>query len=260
MTETNGICEKTEFGNIIYLSESLSYFLHFMNFAILDFQDFEIGTQEKSDAFFIAMRVMLGVESLDFDLDPRYDSLPNSVIEANNNLVNKQLMFIIGHEYAHHSLKHLDNSKMYSITSSDNKEKIQKIYNYSQKQEFEADWFAFKNSKLNKDEKSELLNGAFLFFVYLDIYQTITKFLFPANSTYSTHPEPLDRLWRLRTRIKNNVGYSKKELENFIDYAGDYKKFLIKEALPYKSDLFEFYGSLYLTKYKTKRLIDRIDF
>lgn len=56
------------------------------------------------------------------------------------------------------------------------------------------------------------------------------------------------------------MGFSRKELELFIQDAQDYKDFLINEALPYKSELFEFKGSVYLSNYKTKKLVDRIDF
>ena len=77
---------------------------------------------------------------------------------------------------------------------------------------------------------------------------------------YQTHPKPVDRLWKLKKRINNDIGFSKKELESFIKDAQVYKDFLLNEALPYKPDIFEFYGSLYLSKYKTKELVDRIDF
>jgi hypothetical protein len=143
MIEPNSICEKTKFGNIIYLSESLSYFLHFMNFAMIKFSSFEIEKTTGDESLLIALRVMLGTESLDFDLDPRYDILPQSIINENNTFVNNQLMFIIGHEYAHHALGHLKNSKIKSMASSDvfkTQNKDYKIYNYSQKQEFEADY------------------------------------------------------------------------------------------------------------------------
>jgi len=262
MTEPNGRCEKTDFGNIIYLSESLSYFLQFMNLSMLTFQGENIGIGTR-ESLLIGLRVMLGVEALDFDLDPRYDTLPEDVIQANNDLVNYQLMFIVGHEYAHHSLGHLNNSKCVDIASTDNvtKEKhIQKVYNYSQKQEFEADFFSFKNAKLNKDEKTEMLNGAFLFFIYIDIYNYVRSYIFPSSLDKKTHPEPLDRLWKLRRNIKKSIGYSKKELELFIEDAQEYKDILRKDKLPYNPELFESYGSIYLSGYKTKRMIDRIDF
>lgn len=258
MPEPNGRCEKTEFGNIIYLSESLRYFLFYMNYILLSFNGVTLDDQTKSDAFFIGLRVMLGVESLDFDLDPRYDTLPFNIIDTNNDLVNSQIMFIIGHEYAHHTLEHLRSTNMIEVFS--NEINFQKVYNYSQKQEFEADWYAFKNIKSTKEEKTEMLNGAFLFFIYMDIYNTVKEYLFPEGNKYQTHPKPVDRLWKLRKRINNDIGFSKKELELFIKDAQVYKDFLLNEALPYKPDIFEFYGSLYLSKYKTKELVDRIDF
>ena len=258
MPEPNGICERTDFGNIIYLSESLRYFLFYMNYVFLSFNGVTLDNQTKSDAFFIGLRVMLGVESLDFDLDPRHDTLPSHIIDTNNDLVNSQIMFIIGHEYAHHTLGHLRSANTLKVFP--NELNFQKAYNYFQKQEFEADWYSFKNIKATKDEKTEILNGAFLFFIYIDIYNIVRDYLLPSNNKYQTHPNPLDRLWKLRKRITNDMGFSRKELELFIQDAQDYKDFLINEALPYKSESFEFKGSIYLSNYKTKKLIDRIDF
>ncbi len=40
MPEINGICEKTRFGNIIYISEHLSSFLFYMNLVMIEFDDF----------------------------------------------------------------------------------------------------------------------------------------------------------------------------------------------------------------------------
>jgi len=198
MIEPNGVCEKTKFGNIIYLSESLSYFLFYMNLSFLEFHNFSMEIEQNLESLLIGLRVMLGVESLDFDLDPRHDILPKHIIENNNFLVNQQLMFIIGHEYAHHSLGHLNNSKFHKMNSND-LFKVQgennKIYNYSQKQEFEADWYAFKNTKLKKEKKASILNGAFLFFIYLDVYDSVKQYLHPSVKAYKTHPEPIDRLW-----------------------------------------------------------------
>ena len=184
--------------------------------------------------------------------------MPSHIIDTNNDLVNSQIMFIIGHEYAHHTLGHLRSANTLKVFP--NELNFQKAYNYFQKQEFEADWYSFKNIKATKDEKTEILNGAFLFFIYVDIYNIVRDYLLPSNNKYQTHPNPLDRLWKLRKRITNDMGFSRKELELFIQDAQDYKDFLINEALPYKSELFEFKGSVYLSNYKTKKLVDRIDF
>ncbi len=258
MQEVNGICERTDFGNIIYLSESLRYFLFYMNLVLLRFNGIKLNDQTKIDALYIALRVMIGVEALDFDLDPRYDTLPFNVINPNNTLVNSQIMFIIGHEYAHHTLNHLKSAN--KKEAYPNKVNIQEIYNYSQKQEFEADWFSFKNIKSTKEEKIEILNGAFLFFIYIDIYNTVKEYIYPESNQYKTHPKPLDRLWHLRKKINNDIGFSRKELEVFIQDAQEYKNLLLKNALPYKPQLFEFYGSVYLSNYKTNHLQDRIDY
>jgi hypothetical protein len=264
-TEPNGICERTEFGNIIYLSESLSYFLHFMNFSFINYSHLGIhfDASEINESLLIATRVMLGVEALDFDLDPRYDSIPPDAIHNNIRLVEQQLMFIIGHEYAHHSLKHLANSKLTVLQSNQvfktTNTTVPKFYNYSQKQEFEADWYAFKNTKLKKEEKEEMLNAAFLFFIYLDIHKHVQDYLNPSCLHYKTHPDPLDRLWNLRKKIPNGIGATTAELKEKIQSANGLKKILSLQ-LPYNIELFENSGSIYISKYKSKKLVDRIDY
>ena len=184
MNEVNGICQRTEYGNIIFLSESLSQFLFYMNLWLMDFEEYNLSEKTKMEALYIGLRIMLGKEVFDFDIDPRYDNLPKKLVDSLNTIVDNQLLFIIGHEYAHHTLDHLNKNMVMKINSNnlffeDKKNDEYKIYNYSQKQEFEADYYSFQNANLNKKDKEYMLNGAFTFFMYVDIYNLVKDTLLP---------------------------------------------------------------------------------
>lgn len=75
-----------------------------------------------------------------------------------------------------------------------------------------------------------------------------------------THPPPLDRLWRLRKKLKPNIGPSQTSIKEAIQAASDAHSalgHLIAEKGP---NVLEFYGSFYLPSFKPKRGIDRIDY
>jgi hypothetical protein len=256
--EANGVCIKTPFGSIIVLSYSLRHFLFYMN--LFQFgEQLDVKQEDINSAFILAIRIMFGKESLDFELDTR-GKLPKAIKREIDALTDWQMQFIIGHEYAHHYLGHLDNQ---SVLKSHNRfsvidEKI-KHYTYKQKCEFEADINSINEANYNDNDKSQLLNGAFLFFMSLHIYDKIEDYIFPRNNYPRTHPEPIDRLWNLRNSINSNLGYSTEVLNNFEKGTNSYVDYFLKEYLPYNIEKIEMVGSVYLPNYKKKFLIDRLD-
>lgn len=256
--EANGLCIKTPFGNIIALSYSLRYFLFYMN--LFQFGE-HLGVKGKdiSSAFILAIRIIFGKESLDFEIDTR-GKLPKSIKREIDKLTDWQMQFIIGHEYAHHYLGHLENQsilKSYDGLNLDS-QRIQH-YTYKQKCEFEADVNSINKTTYNKDDKSELLNGAFLFFMSLHMYGKIEDYIFPRNGRPRTHPEPIDRLWKLRNSTNSKLGYSAEILTNFEKNTNSYMEHFLTEYLPYNIDKIEMTGSVYLPSYKKRFLIDRLD-
>ncbi len=103
----DAMCLRTECGRIIVISEVLRYFLYFMTLANLEMVGFEeIPPSVAGSALTIAARTMAMNEALDFDLDPR-GTIPPRIDFIVNDLVDWQMRFIIGHEYAHHALGHV---------------------------------------------------------------------------------------------------------------------------------------------------------
>jgi len=257
--ETNAFCFKTPAGNAIAITFALKYFLYYMN--IFGFADFwKISEDDKFMAFVIATRTMLGKESLDFEIDSRGE-LPLNIHEFIDYQTNNELKFVIGHEYAHHYLNHLSQSKLKVLQLNKKNSISVRIYPQRHSLEFEADYNAVINPT-DKKEKEALATGAFNFFLWLDLYQLVEEFIFPPMSSFTTHPKPLDRLWALRNRLDKSIGPNEKELREAVNSYTKFKNDLINEFLPYNIEMIEEYGSLYLPNYKKRDEIkqDRIDF
>lgn len=257
--EANGMCFQTPFGNIIVLSYALRHFLFYMN--VFHFGS-QLGIKEEDSfySFLLAVRIMMGKESLDFELDTR-GKLPKSIKRQIDFLTDWQMSFIIGHEYAHHYLGHLETK---SILKSHTKvlaigDKIQH-YTHRHKCEFEADLHSIIESTFSPADKIEHIDGAFMFFTYLSMFDKVENYLSPRIGYSSTHPEPIDRIWKLRESVTENIGLTKTQLQSIIDSSNSFMDTFIKDFLPYNVEKIEMTGSVYLPSYKKKILVDRLDF
>ncbi|QDZ73457.1 hypothetical protein [Bacillus cereus] len=265
--DPNGSCMKTKFGNVIIISESLRYFLFFMNLHFLDaISNVEIPVDVKQHSLLIAIRTMLKTESLDFELDPR-GIIPSEIEDLCNILVQQQIEFVIGHECAHYLLGHLNQANMveeplYRMLSHEEWENVRKhtFYNYKQQHEFEADINSFKLAKFHDSSEFEnFISGAFLFFIYLDIYRSVSEVIFPPMGQMKTHPDPIDRMWNLYTEFEADSKKMKGPLESLLKYTSQLKTFL-QEDVGYNIDNYETYGSVYLGQWRGPVLIDRVDY
>ncbi len=257
----NGRIVKTKFGNVITISESLRYFLYYMNLAFLDFGEHEVPADVKGAAIKIAIRTMLQSEALDFDIDPRGD-IPEPIDTECQYHTDKQLEFVIGHEYSHHFLGHLDEANIIEAPMMDvlkSQEFKHKIYSYSQKDEFAADVDAIERPNYSFEQKEDMLNRALFFFVYLDLFQDIREQIFPSSGGIKTHPEPIDRFYNLRDNFKGTVNLNNENLMNLLALRDEYRKSL-KEDVALNFESYEVYGSIYLGSWRGKVLIDRVDY
>lgn len=252
--DANGFCMKTPYGNIVAISHSLRQFLYYMN--IFHFGK-EMGMEydDTFASFILAVRILLGKESLDFEIDSRGE-IPKEIHKEIDNITDWQMLFIIGHEYAHNYLSHLD--KTVSPTMNFFKSKEVKFYNYKQKDELEADLNSVTKPKLKNRERSDLADGAFLFFHYLYIFEAVKGYLSPPNGTPNSHPEPNDRIRELRNNLPDNIGFSKEKIESNIEYYSSLKDLMINDFLPFEVDRIETYGSVYLPSYKKELIHDRL--
>jgi hypothetical protein len=256
----NGTIIKTEFGNVITISESLKYFLYYMNLTFLSFSDINIPDNVKSASLKIAIRTMLQTEALDFDIDPR-GIIPKSVHIELEYHTSKQLEFIIGHEFSHHFLGHLDeknliDDSLFSIQSDDF---LQKTYSYAQQDEFDADIDAIKRPDFTSEEREDILNRALFFFAYIDIFNDVNEQIFPSGHLPKKHPEPIDRFHNLINEFKDSVNIDMENLEHLLLLKDVYKESL-QENVSINIESYEEYGSIYLAEWRGKVLVDRVDF
>lgn len=256
----NAYCIKKK-SVFIVLSEPLEQFLFFMN--LFGYADIPFGDMKA--AYSIAMRTMLGFESFDFDLDPRFDNLDEEYIEIAKEKTKFQMDFIVGHEYSHYLLGHLNtkNSVMMQMSSSidDDNQIDRKIptFSYAKKNEFDADWYSIKNINCNNVYKNELTNAAFELFIYFAAFDKIKSF-FAYRASYS-HPAPIDRLWQLRKKINKRFGMSEDEININLNSVLEFTNDFIEKYLVFNVDQFETKGSFYLPSYINLPLRrDRIDF
>lgn len=263
--EPHGYCLNTEFGRLIAVSEPLKHFLYFMCINLFGSQ-FDIAEEDKFSAFMIAARAMLLTESPDFDLDPRCE-LPETFATFIEKVVDDQLQFIIGHEYAHALLGHhagaqISEAPTYMFAPQGT---AKKWYNPSQQQEFEADAGALLHPNYSDWECAEILNAATAFFLQLDLFYCISDFINPSINLYKTHPDPIDRIWALRKAVSEKRGlpehaFPEEELSSAIERGKKIKQLLTQEFLPFQIEALEGYGSMYLPNHRGTPLADRFDY
>jgi hypothetical protein len=260
--DPNGHCMRTPYGDIIIISESLRHFLYYMNLHTLDF-GYDIPGDIRYAALMIALRVMLQTESMDFELDPR-GNVPKEIDELNKFWVNEQLQFVIGHEFSHNLLGHLDKNNinersLYSLGLINSKNSY-KFYNNSQEQEFEADVKSIIIPKYPKAIFDEKVNAAIFFFKYLDIFEYVKENIFPSMSRIKTHPDPIDRIWNIFQNTEENLNRITKDYINNLVVENQLIKDFLSDDIGYNIEKYENYGSVYLGKWKEKMLKDRIDY
>lgn len=259
--ELNAYTESTDYGIIIYLNESLHYFMYFLNFALTDFE-LEIPMHIRLNAVRIALRVYLQKEALDFELDPR-GIVPKHLDDQLNSLVFIEKQFIVGHEFSHFLLGHLGAARKQKIHIIDGKFSTEKVYNHDQKKEFEADLMSIIKPSYSNEEKKNIIQGALLFFASLDLTEYVDKLFNPGKYGYKTHPDAIDRFVRIKETFLNEFPWINQYSDSLLESIDFLKKF-IKNDLDENLDQYEIYGSAYLdkpnTKWRGKELKDRVDY
>jgi len=264
--EPNGQIFRTDYNPIITICDSLRFFFKFMNLGLMDFGK-RIPAHVSHNSIRIALRVMLQSEALDFLMDPR-GIIPADIGEDIHSTIPYQMQFIAGHEFAHYILGHLSENKLMNkpifkaIFTNQEDYNFQKVYNYSQQNEFDADIKSIEFGNYDIEEKTKIFESALLWFASLDLYEAIEHYISPPIG-YITHPPARDRFENILEKISmpKKYDYSKwKGLLKVIDY---YKEFFL-EDVALNIENYEIYGSVYLdkpnTKWRGKELIDRQDY
>jgi hypothetical protein len=269
LRQPNGVCIRSAFGDVVVVSANLKEYLYYMNLFLLGRQR-SIPPLDCIYALMIATRTMFLTEAPDFDLDPR-GKPKNEVGRLCEALVEEQLQFVIGHEYAHVISDHLgadarfcDANFAFPTTARPNHQDF-RMYTPRQEQEFEADLGALLHQNLANAEVEQRINAAMWFFLGLDVLHAVSEYVNPSTSP-STHPDPQARILRLREDAlsKRNLDAtmiaSDKEMRGTLDYIDSLKAELLKDFIPYRIDELEMYGSMYLPSYRGAPLKDRLDY
>ncbi|MDT8446657.1 MAG: hypothetical protein RRB13_07140 [bacterium] len=266
--DPNGSIFQTDWGIVSTISESLQFFLKFLHLAVLEFEQ-EVPDYVRLNALRIAIRVMLKTETLDFFMDPR-GIIPNSIEKTIASPIPYQMQFIAGHEFAHYLLGHLSNGRLlnqpifHAISPNDTEYGSLKVFNPSQRDEFDADLQSILLPSYNSFEKSQLLEAALLWFGCLELFEHVKDIMFPTGSTtYKTHPSARERFDNLLTNVPTPQGFETTKWSGFLK--------LVDSILPQLSEdvsvnweHYEFYGSVYLdepnSQWRGPELIDRVDY
>lgn len=251
-------------GRIICLNESLQFFLKFCHLSLLDFE-VEVPEYVRQNALRIALRILIQNETMDFFMDPR-GIVPKCVGKKILYPISSQLQFIAGHEFAHHLCGHLkdDNVRVCNILSVNEKTYTAKVYNVSQKQEFDADIESICRPKYNQMEYNSILNGSLLWFIALMLGEKAESIIDPSRSfKIQTHPKAEDRFYNIIDNVQIPKKFRLDKIKRIKDRADSYLKF-IEEDISVNYEIYEVYGSYYLdepeTEWRGKALIDRVDY
>ena len=261
INEVNALCIKSLAGDVVLASESLEYFYYFMTIAFYG-NKYGIEWIDRVDALIIAIRIIKGSEALDFDIDPRGE-LPRETERTIQSLVNQQMQFTFGHEYAHYLCGHIPSADtLMNMKSSSPFMSELALYNHAL--EYEADYYALKNIEVKKKEFESVAQGAFSVLIYLHFIEEYSKDFGVRNFSVSfTHPAAKDRVYKLFSRLGKRAPVNKSVIDEMFSVAQEMSEVLhsrIEYLKDQHDDLLGFYGSLYLPSYKKSRKIDRIDF
>lgn len=265
--DPNGMIFQTPYGPVTTISESLRFFLKFAHLAVLEFGE-EVPMRIRINALRIAVRVMLRKEAMDFYMDPR-GIVPSRIATAIHAPIPLQLKFIAGHEFSHFILGHLSESNLtdqpifYALSSTEDEYKPAKVYNTSQRNEFDADVQAILLPRYSIRQRNELLCAALLWFGCLELFHAVRDVIFPQGSwCYQSHPTPRERYENLLANIPTD-GLDSRHWKEFPSLIEKLKAFL-QEDVSLHIDAYETYGSAYLdepnTQWRGRELIDRVDY
>jgi len=259
--EVNALCIKSLAGDVVIASENLEFFYYFMTIAFYG-NIYGIEWRDRIDSLLIAIRIIKGSEALDFDIDPRGE-LPHDTERSIRSLVNRQMQFTFGHEYAHYLCNHIQSAET-SIKLKSSGQSHDEIASYNFGLEYEADYHALKNIEFNKVGFENISQGSFSVLIYLYFIEEFRKTFSIRKFTVSvTHPSAKNRIYKLLENLGNRSPVDKSAIDGMFLVAKELSE-AVQSRIEYlknqHEDILGFYGSLYLPSYIKKRKKDRIDF
>jgi hypothetical protein len=264
--EADGEIFVSPFGPIVTISGSLRHFLEFGHLAMGAFYR-EVPLDVRFRALIIALRVMFGYESLDFDADPR-GIIDPFISEQMQDSISMQMQFIVGHEFGHYFLGHLSEDQTHpagrrAALGQDTEACV--AYNTSQQQEFDADLDALMRPRLSNELRGIVINATFMWFGMVELYEHARDIIAPMPAWRRSHPSARDRHLRIQSTLRNYLSNDFIENSSGIIRAVDFMREKLTEYLSLHIDVFETYGSMYLsdepnTEWRGPLKVDREDY
>ena len=255
-------------GKFVCLNVGTRFFINFMNLALSDWKKHDIPAHVIMNSLRIAIRTFLGCEAMDFEMDPR-GIIPYELGKDIRRPISGELAYIIGHEFCHHLLNHFDDTKtskqiLWNTTQGPYEKKI---YNTSQKQEFEADLCSLTLPKYKEKLYSKVYEGALIWFLSLQLAETASETIYPSSPLdIKTHPSALDRYKNIRENAPCPRNFNSKRIQKVEERVQILAQLLRQDITDNYGELYDedIYGSVYLdkpnTKWRGRELIDRVDY
>jgi hypothetical protein len=242
-------------GDVIVVSEALPNFFYFMTVALYG-DRFDIDYLDRVQSALIGLRIINGSEALDFDIDSRGD-LPDIIDRYIKIRVSYQMEFVFGHEFAHYSLDHLAIPVDYcnGVETATTKA-------FSVECELKADLVAVTAVEKSREDKFKIAIGAYDVMLFLHLAESIGNVGGMRKLLLSeTHPAAIDRLSALVSKLSKIFPPQWRDISASIAAVDQLREDIVEVVTKgSRRDLLTFYGSLYLSNYKMKIGIDRIDF
>lgn len=256
-----------KWGEFINVNVSIQFFSYFMLLALLEPLKYDIPSYIVKNAIRIGIRTWLGCETLDFEMDPR-GRLPKNVEEDIKDIIPFILVFISGHEFSHHLLGHCNKNNLRSIVMwGDDESHSQKIYNTSQKQEFDADIGSLEIPEYPEHVYENVFESALIWYLIVDLVEYAMNLINPGFfDGYQTHPTAMERFNHIIKTARHTKRFSEQDYAKIIEWSDQLKIFINQDISENYGEVYddEVYGSLYLDKpnseWRGKELIDRVDY
>ena len=255
-------------GIFVCLNVGTRFFMNFMNLALSDWKKHDIPGHVTMNSLRIAIRIFLGCEAMDFEMDPR-GIVPYKLGIEMKKPIAGELAYITGHEFCHHLLNHFDDNKtrkqiLWNTTQGPYEKKI---YNTSQKQELEADLCSLTLPNYKEEIYNQVYEGALIWFLSLHLAEIASETISPSFSLdVKTHPTALDRYKNIQENAPCPKNFDSKKIQKIEERVQILAELLRQDIADNYGELYDedIYGSVYLdkpnTKWRGRELIDRVDY
>lgn len=257
-----------KWGDFVCVNNAMYYFAYYMALALIEPLKFKIPLHVVRNSIRIALRIWIGCESLDFEMDPR-GKIPLEIEKDIQLIVPFVLVFISGHEFSHHILGHCNKNNLRNMVlwSKGEKNYSEKIYNVSQKEELDADLGSLIIPTYSNDLYERIYESSLIWFIMLDLAEHASNQINPSlQFGYQTHPTAADRYNYIVNNAPKTEHYLNEPYKRILEWSAELKKFITQDIAENYGGLYddEIYGSVYLdepnTEWRGKELIDRVDY